>query len=140
MPCDAIPRAFFTGISLEDMRHRLYHFSEFEFEFITIISVNIESWQCHICFSVNDQAFSFAFFGLAQDRAMSRHAKQIRGMLANLAYTRNATGRNADPRGAGTQYQLCTALSQSIQARILPLRSIFVPDTALVFSTKCKNI
>jgi hypothetical protein len=90
-----------------------------------------------ICFSVNDWAFLFGFFRFAQHRAMLRHARHIRGMLANSVYTRNATGRNADLRGAGTECGLRTVLSQSIQARILPLGSVFRPDNALAFSTKC---
>jgi hypothetical protein len=54
-------------------------------------------------------------------------------MLANPAYTRNTTGRNAGQRGAGPQYRFSTVLPLSIQARILPLRSAFHPDSALVF-------
>jgi hypothetical protein len=39
-------------------------------------------------------------------------------MLANPAYTRNTTGRNAAPRGAGSQYRFRPVLPPSIQARI----------------------
>jgi hypothetical protein len=104
------------------------------------ISANTELWRCHIYFFINDREFSFGFFGLVQDQAMLRHARQIRGMLANSPYARNVTGRNADPRGADTQCELPTVPSQSIQTRILPLRSVFHPGNALIFSTKCKNV
>jgi hypothetical protein len=93
---------------------------------------NAEFWQCQLYFFVNDQPLSFGFFRLAQDQAMLKHARQIRRMLANSA----STG-NADP---GTQDRLRKVLSQSIQAHILPLRSVFGPYTALVFSTKCKPV
>jgi hypothetical protein len=56
------------------------------------------------------------------------------------AYARNATGSNPDPRGVGTQCRLRTVLSQSIQARVLSLRSVFPLDNALVFSTKCMTV
>jgi hypothetical protein len=69
------------------------------------VYASTELWRCCISFSLNDQAFAFTFFGFPQDRAMLRHVRQIRAMLVNPEYARNVIGRNAAPRGAGTQYE-----------------------------------
>jgi hypothetical protein len=42
--------------------------------------------------------------------------------------TGNATGRNADLRGAVSQYRLGKVLRQSTHVRILALRSVYRPD------------